>query len=324
MDAVDALVHDALVTTAIVALPVLIAAALVGAIVAIAQAATQIQEQTLTLLPKAIAVGLMVAVFGKNRDASARLAVPPCNDVDRRTDRSVVTSLLVFARCVGFVFRAPGFSHPSVPAPLRAGFAMLLAMVIIRAGIARAAPVDGAAAILALTLEFSIGSALGMGSALLYDAAYAGGRAVDDYVGVKAIAPSVALVAPSGFGRVWSLAFTGAFFLSGAYRIVLMDFARSFERLSPNATVHASGWAAFAASFLASFYGVALEIAAPAIGVAFIVQIAVGALARVVPRFGSVTLAFPLAFAAALIVTAIAVPPIAGHLRAPIWPNLAP
>jgi len=65
VDALDALVHDALITTAIIALPVLVAASLVGAVVAVAQAATQVQEQTLTLLPKAMTVGLMVALFGK-------------------------------------------------------------------------------------------------------------------------------------------------------------------------------------------------------------------------------------------------------------------
>ena len=37
---------------------------------------------------------------------------------------------LVFARCAGFVLRAPGFSHPAVPAPLRAGFAYALALAI--------------------------------------------------------------------------------------------------------------------------------------------------------------------------------------------------
>jgi len=65
VDALDALVHDALVTTAIVALPVLAAAALVGTVVAVVQAATQVQEQTLTLLPKVITVGAMVALFGR-------------------------------------------------------------------------------------------------------------------------------------------------------------------------------------------------------------------------------------------------------------------
>jgi flagellar biosynthetic protein FliQ len=64
MEALDGLLHDALLTTAIIALPMLAVAALVGTAVAVVQAATQVQEQTLTLLPKILAVGLTVAVFG--------------------------------------------------------------------------------------------------------------------------------------------------------------------------------------------------------------------------------------------------------------------
>jgi flagellar biosynthetic protein FliQ len=64
MDAFDGLLRDALVTTAAIALPMLAVAALVGTAVAVVQAATQIQEQTLTLLPKIVAVGTMVAMFG--------------------------------------------------------------------------------------------------------------------------------------------------------------------------------------------------------------------------------------------------------------------
>jgi len=60
----DALLHDALLTTATLALPMLGVAALVGTAVAVVQAATQVQEQTLTLLPKVLALGLMVATFG--------------------------------------------------------------------------------------------------------------------------------------------------------------------------------------------------------------------------------------------------------------------
>ena len=65
MEALDALLHDALVTTAAIALPMLAAAALVGTAIAVVQAATQIQEQTLTLLPKILAIGLMAAFFGR-------------------------------------------------------------------------------------------------------------------------------------------------------------------------------------------------------------------------------------------------------------------
>ena len=65
MDVFDGLLHEALVTTAVIALPMLAVAALVGTAVAVVQAATQVQEQTLTLLPKIIAVGMLVALFGE-------------------------------------------------------------------------------------------------------------------------------------------------------------------------------------------------------------------------------------------------------------------
>ncbi len=230
----------------------------------------------------------------------------------------MVIATLVFARCAGFVFRAPGFSHPSVPAALRAGFALVLAGAIVPGLSQRAPRIDGAAFALAVVAEFLIGSVAGMTASLIYDAAYAGGRIVDDYVGVKAIAPSLQLVAPSGYGRVWSLAFTGAFFLSGAYRLALLALARSFQRFPLGAMPLHENWHAYAPAFATTFVTVALRVAAPAIGMAFVVQIALGALSRVVPRFGSFTLAFPLAFAAALVAAAIAVPPAMREAPAPI------
>ena len=64
MEAFEGLLRDALVTTATIALPLLGVAALVGTAIAVVQAATQVQEQTLTLLPKIVAVGLTIAMFG--------------------------------------------------------------------------------------------------------------------------------------------------------------------------------------------------------------------------------------------------------------------
>jgi flagellar biosynthesis protein FliR len=230
----------------------------------------------------------------------------------------MVTSLLTFARCAGFVFRAPGFSHPSVPAPLRAGLALTLSTAIGPARVGIAPKLDDAAFVVALLAEFAIGSAIGMTASLIYDGAYAGGRIVDDYVGVKAIAPSLELVAPSGFGRVWSLALTGGFFLSGAYRVTLLGFAQTFSSMPVGFPIHPDGWAQYAGSFAATIVAVAVEIAAPAVALAFVVQVALGALSRVIPRFGSFTLAFPLAFAAALVATAVTVPFVTSHPPAPL------
>ncbi|MDP9111542.1 MAG: flagellar biosynthetic protein FliQ [Candidatus Eremiobacteraeota bacterium] len=64
VEAFDLLLRQAMVVTAILCLPVLGLATLIGTVVAVAQAATQIQEQMLSLLPKLLAVGLCVALFG--------------------------------------------------------------------------------------------------------------------------------------------------------------------------------------------------------------------------------------------------------------------
>ncbi len=64
MSALESIVREALLLTAVLCFPVLIVATAVGTLVAVLQAATQVQEQTLTLLPKMLAVGAVVALFG--------------------------------------------------------------------------------------------------------------------------------------------------------------------------------------------------------------------------------------------------------------------
>ncbi len=225
-------------------------------------------------------------------------------------------SALVFARCAGFAFRAPGFSHPSVPAPVRAGLAAFLTLAIAPGVVGAGVPRGGLSLGLAFLTELLLGAVIGSAASLLYDAAYAAGRTVDDYAGVKAIAPSAQIVAPSGFGRVWSLAFTGGFFLLGAYRPTIWAFATSFSRLAPGVPFDPHAWLPYLATLAGTIAMTAAGVAAPAIGLAFAVQIALGALSRAVPRFGSITLAFPLAFAAVLIATVCAAPLLAdraGH-----------
>ncbi|HTZ54186.1 MAG TPA: flagellar biosynthetic protein FliR [Candidatus Acidoferrum sp.] len=224
------------------------------------------------------------------------------------------TALLVFARCAGFASRAPGFSHPSVPHALRAGLALFLTIAIVPG--VPSVHLDSMALVIALVVEFLLGSAIGIGASLLYDGAYAGGRMLDDYVGVKAMAPSIQLVAPSGFGRVWSIAFTGGYFILGAYHVTLLAFAQSFERVAPGAHVDPHAWLAFAGALASTIVFVAVAVAAPAIALAFVVQVGVAALTRAIPRFAGFSLSFPLVFGAVLLVTAVSIPLLsarAGH-----------
>jgi flagellar biosynthetic protein FliQ len=62
--AADALLHGALVTAALLALPVLLVALVVGVVVGFVQALTQIQEMTLTFLPKLLAIAGLLVLAG--------------------------------------------------------------------------------------------------------------------------------------------------------------------------------------------------------------------------------------------------------------------
>jgi flagellar biosynthetic protein FliQ len=63
-DAVLALGREAALTALAVGGPILGAVLLTGLVVSVVQAVTQVQEMTLTFIPKVIAVGLVLALLG--------------------------------------------------------------------------------------------------------------------------------------------------------------------------------------------------------------------------------------------------------------------
>lgn len=97
---------------------------------------------------------------------------------------------------------------------------------------------------------------------------------------------------------------------STAYVPIVNAFAASFERVAPGAFVAPEPGLAFALALARTFVDAALLVAAPAIASAAVVQIALAAVARVVPRFASFSLAFPVMFAVALIAALVAIPPL--------------
>jgi flagellar biosynthetic protein FliR len=229
--------------------------------------------------------------------------------------------LLVFARCAGFVLRAPGFSHPAVPPPLRAGFAYLLALALgPQSGAGARAGAEGL--VFALASEALVGAAIGVAASMLYDGAYAGGRALDDYVGIRASVPSADVAAGAGFGRLWSLAFTTGFFVFGGYRPALSAFAATFDALPAGALVGARDVRTFALTLPDTLLRAALFVAGPAIAIALVAQLALGIVARLVPRFTTFTLAFPIVFACVVLATVAALGPTLAAASRP-WSDLS-
>jgi flagellar biosynthetic protein FliR len=227
------------------------------------------------------------------------------------------TMLLVFARAAGLVSRAPAFSHPSVPPVVRAGFALTLALAIAP-HIVPGRVMDLVAFTLALAGEFAVGAAIGFGASLLYDGAYYAGRTVDDYLGVRGSVPGANVTSAQAFGRLWSSAFLIAFVLLDGWVPVVRAFAGSFDHVAAGAFVSVSAWDRFALALPATILRAAFVVAAPAVVVAASLQLVLAAVARVVPRFSSFTLAFPVTFAAAVLVT-LATLPLVAPLGARPW-----
>ncbi len=64
MSPLASLATEALALTLLLSLPVLLVSLAVGLVVSLAQAVTQVQEQTLSFVPKLVAVGLMLVLLG--------------------------------------------------------------------------------------------------------------------------------------------------------------------------------------------------------------------------------------------------------------------
>ena len=217
------------------------------------------------------------------------------------------TTLLVFARAAGLIARAPGFSHPSVPPMVRVGFALALALAVAP-HVAHAAPLDLAAFTCALAGDVAIGATIGVGASLLYDGAYYAGRTIDDYLGMRGSVPGANVASAQAFGRLWSATFLAAFLLLDGWVPVVRAFAGSFDRIGVAGVPSSAGWMHVAFALPATLLRAAFLVAAPAIAVAATLHVTLAAVARVVPRFSSFSLAFPVVFGAALVVTIAGVP----------------
>jgi flagellar biosynthetic protein FliR len=220
----------------------------------------------------------------------------------------IAANMLVFARCLGFVFRAPGISNTVVPPMLRAGFALVLAVALSPAIPPGSGLRDGGSLLVAIVLELLIGAAIGYAASVLYDGAGAGGKMLDDYIGIQALNPSVTDASGEGFGRLWGMGFLAAFFLFDGYQLLIGVFSDGFARIPPGSEMHIQHLGEFAMSLPTLVMRSALLIAGPAIMLGFVVQLALGSISRVIPRFMNFTLIFPMVFGAVLVVTIVTFP----------------
>ncbi len=210
---------------------------------------------------------------------------------------------LVFARCIGFVSRAPGFSHPSVPVPLRAALAFVLALALVPTLVVGHA-FGGPSLIVALVFELLVGAAIGFGASVLYEGAAAGGRVLDDYVGIQVANPEATAGSGQSFQQLWGLGFIAAFFIFDGYQFIVLALGDSLHSIPPGSLV-VHGLGTFALGIPVLVMRAALLVAGPALALGVVASIGLGAIARIVPRFNNFLLTFPVLFAVVLLTTLV-------------------
>ena len=209
------------------------------------------------------------------------------------------TFLAVFARAIGFFARAPGFSRANVPPGVRVIFALMLAIAVLP-GTGRVHEHAIATVTWIVASEALTGAVMGFGATLAFEAFAAAGRMLDDLVGLRASVPGIA-VAPVGFGGLWLLVFIAAFFALGGADALIVAFVRTFSEVPLGAMLGDPALRKVGFAYMPALVRICLQLATPAICVTLCVHAGLGVIGRVIPRFGHLSLAFPAAYAAAML-----------------------
>ena len=138
--------RDAIWTIVVVSSPLMVVGLVVGVVVSLFQALTQIQEQTLVFVPKilAIFVTLLLALPFMADSMHSHMMRISSRIIRRvgqsaavmRVDISLLPALaaafmLVFARIGAMVMLLPGFGETNIPVRIKLAIALLLTLVIL-------------------------------------------------------------------------------------------------------------------------------------------------------------------------------------------------
>jgi flagellar biosynthetic protein FliR len=210
--------------------------------------------------------------------------------------RHLGTFLLAFFRLGGMLAWAPVFGHGSVPVPLRAGLAALLALVLtpLLAG-STGGPDDALGWTLAVAGELFVGLAIGFVAHLVLAGAEVAGELIGFQMGLSVAAvfdPSTGEQAGviARFQHILALLF---FLAVNGHHLLIRAVALSFQRIGPGAVLEPAvtgGIVGLGGKLLQSGFA----LAAPVVGILLVLNVALALLGRVAPQSNVFMVGLPL------------------------------
>jgi flagellar biosynthetic protein FliR len=209
---------------------------------------------------------------------------------------SLLGLLLGSVRSAAWLFIAPPFATRTIPATVKAGLSVALALPVADRIGGQLPALSTPDLIAAVVLQVASGAALGFLTYLLFAAIQAAGDLIDVFGGftLAAAYDPLGMAQSSVFGRFHQLLGVTLLFVTDAHLILVAGFLRSYDAIPATGGVRLDRTADGLLSGVGQFFVAALEIAAPMIAVLFLADVSLGLLTRVSPQLNAFALGFPL------------------------------
>jgi len=220
--------------------------------------------------------------------------------------------LLVTVRASGLFVIAPIISQRAFSTPLKVGFAILLSMIVMLS----LPPVDLApsesliALVGMLFLELLVGALIGFFFLILLLAAQGAGSVVGYQVGL-ALANELdpqTQTQSSIIGTFWFLLASLFFLTINGHHLIIEAYHQSYALIPPGQVVLNGAVGEMMIRYTAYLFIVALKIAAPVLVTLFLVDVALGTVAKMMPTMNVFFVGFPVKIGAGVAVIALALP----------------
>jgi flagellar biosynthetic protein FliR len=205
---------------------------------------------------------------------------------------------LIFARVSSFFFTVPVFSYRTVPAPVKIGISFCLSYIAYFAVMAE--PVQfNETYVLLLLKEIVIGLALGLLASIMFSAVQVAGGFIDFQMGfsiANVIDPQTGAQTPimGQYLYIFAILFLLA---TDGHHLLIDGIYYSFRFIRPDQFVNPfsdENVAELAVKSFAVMFGIALQISVPIVASLFLVDVALGILARTVPQLNVFVVGLPL------------------------------
>lgn len=205
--------------------------------------------------------------------------------------------VLLLARVGGAMALLPGIGDSLVPSTIRAGLALAITLVLLPviAPLVPLTPEPGLQAGGMIAAELVTGLWLGWLARLLTLALPIAAQFVAYMLGVATVLqPSNELGAQSSaLSHLFELAVPLVLLTSGLYTLPLSALAGSYRLIPPGALLPAGDSVALSVRALGTMFALALRLAAPFVLASIVWHVAIGLLARLVPRLQVYFVAMP-------------------------------